>query len=123
MKRVVALQQERHPEVLNEVDYLLGVHDLDRLGALRFKQELDGPFLDDDEKLAAPPISSLRNFEYAAQQVEDNRDSSDPEDLKWLYMLMPPGSSLGGARPKASVIDEQDHLWITKFPSHHTTLC
>lgn len=122
MKRreaILARQEERRPRVLNEVDYLLGVHDLYRLGALRFKRDMDGPFLDDDEKLAAPPISSLKELEYAAQQVEDNGDADDPEYLKWLYMLMSPGSSLGGARPKASVIDEQGHLWIAKFPSRH----
>ncbi len=122
MKRreaIVARQEERRPKVLNEIDYLLGVHDLYRLGALRFKRDMDGPFLDDDEKLAAPPISSLRDLEYAAQQVEDNSDADDPEYLKWLYMLMSPGSSLGGARPKASVVDEQGHLWIAKFPSRH----
>lgn len=121
MKRreaIVARQEERRPYVLHEVDYLLGVHDLYRQGALRFKRSLDGEFLDNDERLAAPPISSLRELEYAAQQVEAS-NSDDPEYLKWLYMLMSPGSSLGGARPKASVLDDADHLWIAKFPSQH----
>ena len=119
MKRreaVHARQNERRPKVLNEIDYLLGVHDLYRQGALRFKLTLDGPFLDNDERLAAPAISSLRELEHAAQQIELS-DSDDPEYLKWLYMLMSPGSSLGGARPKASVVDEQGALWIAKFPS------
>ncbi len=96
MKRreaIVARREERRPRVLNEVDYLLGVHDLYRLGALRFKRELDGPFLDNDEKLATPPISSLRDLEYAAQQVEDNSAADDPDYLKWLTMLMSPGNS------------------------------
>lgn len=122
MKRreaIVARQEERRPHVLNEIDYLLGVHDRYRLGALRFKRVLDGDFLDNDEKLAAPPISSLRELEHAASQVEDNGNTTDPEYLKWLYMLMSPGSSLGGARPKASVIDENKQLWIAKFPSRH----
>ncbi|MDF1629571.1 MAG: HipA domain-containing protein [Alcanivoracaceae bacterium] len=121
MKRreaIVARQEERRPRVLHEVDYLLGVHDLYRQGALRFKRSLDAEFLDNDERLAAPPVSSLRELEYAAQQVEAS-DSDDPEYLKWLYMLMSPGSSLGGARPKASVVDEENHLWIAKFPSRH----
>ncbi len=120
MKRreaISARQEKRRPKVLNEVDYLLGVHDRYRAGALRFKRELDGEFLDNDEKLAAPPISSLRELEYASQRVEENSDSDDPEYLRWLTMLMAPGSSLGGARPKASVIDENEHLWIAKFPS------
>lgn len=120
MKRreaVIARQENRRPRILNEVDYLLGVHDRYRLGALRFKRTPDGNFLDDDEKLAAPPISSLRELEHAASKVEGNTDITDPEYLKWLYMLMSPGSSLGGARPKASVIDENEQLWIAKFPS------
>lgn len=122
MKRreaIIARQENRRPKVLNEIDYLLGVHDRYRSGAFRFKRELDGEFLDNEEKLAAPPISSLRELEYAAQQVEENSDPDDPEYLKWLYMLMSPGSSLGGARPKASVIDENKHLWIAKFPSRY----
>jgi serine/threonine-protein kinase HipA len=121
MKRreaIVARQEERRPRVLHEVDYLLGVHDLYRQGALRFKRSLEGEFLDNDERLAAPPISSLRELAYAAQQVETS-DSDDPEFLKWLYMLMSPGSSLGGARPKSSVVDDANHLWIAKFPSQH----
>lgn len=121
MKRweaIVARQEDRRARVLNEIDYLLGVHDLYRQGALRFKRTPNGLFLDNDERLAAPPISSLRELEHAAKQVEES-DSDDPEYLKWLYMLMSPGSSLGGARPKASVIDEENHLWIAKFPSQH----
>ena len=120
MKRreaIIARQEDRRPNVLYEIDYLLGVHDLYRLGALRFKREMKGAFLDNDEKLAAPPISSLRDLEYAAQQVEDTSNTDDPEYLKWLTMLMSPGSSLGGARPKASVVDENNQLWIAKFPS------
>lgn len=122
MKRreaIIARREERRPNVLYEMDYLLGVHDLYRLGALRFKREMKGEFLDNDEKLAAPPISSLRDLEYAAQQVEDNSNTDDLEYLKWLTMLMSPGSSLGGARPKASVVDENNQLWIAKFPSRH----
>lgn len=122
MKRreaIVARQEERRAKVLNETDYLLGVHDRYRLGALRFKRTLAGDFLDNDEKLAAPPISSLRELEHAVTKVEESGDTTDPEYLKWLYMLMSPGSSLGGTRPKASVVDENEQLWIAKFPSRH----
>jgi serine/threonine-protein kinase HipA len=122
MKRreaIVARQEERRAKVLNEIDYLLGVHDLPRLGALRFKRTLEGDFQGNDEKLAAPPMSSLKELEHAAEKVEEGGDTTDPEYLKWLYMLMSPGSSLGGARPKASVVDENGQLWIAKFPSSH----
>lgn len=122
MKRreaIIARQEDRRPRVLHELDYLLGVHDFYRQGALRFKRELDGEFLDNNQKLAAPPISSLRELEHAAQQIEGQSDADDLEYLKWLYMLMSPGSSLGGARPKASVVDKERHLWIAKFPSRY----
>jgi serine/threonine-protein kinase HipA len=121
MKRreaIIARKEDRKPRVFHEVDYLLGVHDLYRQGALRFKRDPDGEFLDNEDKLSAPLISSLRDLEHAAMKVESS-DSGDPEYLKWLYMLMSPGSSLGGARPKASVIDEEEHLWIAKFPSRY----
>ena len=122
MKRreaVFARQEDRKPKVLNESDYLLGVHDRYRMGALRFKLDIDGDFLDNNEQLAAPPITSLREIEHAVQQLEDARDIDDPDYLKWLNMLISPGSSLGGARPKSSVVDNENNLWIAKFPSRH----
>ncbi|VAW75875.1 Toxin HigB / Protein kinase domain of HipA [hydrothermal vent metagenome] len=122
MKRreaVIARQEDRKPKGLNESDYLLGVHDMYRMGALRFKQDLDGAFLDNNEYLAAPPITSLRELEHAAFQVETATDLDDPDYLKWLNMLISPGSSLGGARPKSCVIDEKGALWIAKFPSRN----
>lgn len=114
-----ARQENRRPDRLQESDYLLGVHDAYRMGAMRFKTDPAGPFLDDDEHLSAPPITSLRELEHAAREVEQNADFDDPEYMKWLSMLISPGSSLGGARPKASVVDEKGDLWIAKFPSQH----
>ena len=122
MKRreaVIARQENRKPVVLHEIDYLLGVHDLFRMGALRFKLSIDGDFLDNNEKLAAPPISLLRDLEQACQKIETSNDLDDPDYLKWLYMLIAPGSSLGGARPKSCVVDTDGALWIAKFPSNH----
>ncbi len=122
MKRreaVVARQESRKPNVLNESDYLLGVHDMYRIGALRFKLDFDGDFLDNNEHLAAPPITSLRELEHAVSKLEDAEDIDNPDYLKWLNMLISPGSSLGGARPKSSVLDGDDNLWIAKFPSGH----
>ncbi|MGI9274447.1 MAG: type II toxin-antitoxin system HipA family toxin [Endozoicomonas sp.] len=115
----LAKQEDRRPKRLQESDYLLGVHDMYRMGALRFKMSPEGDFLDNNKRLAAPPVSSLRELEHAAAQVEQNSEMGDPDYLRWLYMLMAPGSSLGGARPKACVIDEHDCLWIAKFPSRN----
>lgn len=114
----VARIEKRKPNKLQDSDYLLGVHDMYRMGALRFKKQSDGPFLDDNDKLAAPPISSLRELEYAASQIEKNIHLDSEDYLKWLFMLISPGSSLGGARPKSCVTDGDD-LWMAKFPSRY----
>lgn len=116
---VIARQQNRKPNKLTESDYLLGVHDLHRMGALRFKLKEEGLFLDDNRELATPPISSLRELELAALEVEKPGINPSPNYQKWLNMLISPGSSLGGARPKASVMDEEGNLWIAKFPSRY----
>ena len=113
-----ASQEQRRPNQLGEIDYLLGVHDTNRMGALRFKTDLNGDFLDNHNRFATPPISSLRELEYASLQVEQD-NTQDSDYLKWLSMLFFPGSSLGGARPKASVMDENNRLWIAKFPSRY----
>ena len=115
---VVARQEGRRLAKLNESDYLLGVHDTFRMGGLRFKLQEDEPFLDNNQQLAVPPLSSLRELEFAVSQIELQPDLDSPDYLKWLYMLISPGSSLGGARPKACIMDGDD-LWLAKFPSRY----
>jgi len=111
-------RSERRPEkILRESDYLLGVFDGHRMGAIRFKDDPDGPFLNDNETLASPPWTSIRELEQISLRLEDDEVIENPEYLKWLTILINPGSSLGGARPKASVVDEKKDLWIAKFPS------
>jgi serine/threonine-protein kinase HipA len=112
-----AKQDEREERTLFESDYLLGVFDGHRLGALRFKLNPDDEFMNYQWKMATPPWTSLRELENASLQLEGDDAMNDPEYAKWLSILIDPGSSLGGARPKASVIDEKGHLWIAKFPS------
>lgn len=102
---------------LFETDYLLGVYDGHRMGGLRFKLDPEGPFLSDDERQASPPWTSIRELEQISLRLEDEDVIDNPEYLQWLNMLVNPGSSLGGARPKASVLDPDNHLWIAKFPS------
>lgn len=119
MKRreaIIARKENRKQVTLFESDYLLGVYDEHRIGALRFKLHTDGGFVSGEQELAAPPWASLRELEQASLQLEQD-DFDDDEALKWLNMLMAPGSSLGGARPKASVKDPNGQLWIAKFPS------
>jgi serine/threonine-protein kinase HipA len=99
-----------------ELDYLLGVYDGHRMGGLRFRIGT-GPFLDDNASLASPPWTSLRELEQASLHIEDERAERDPRYSAWLRMLIAPGRSLGGARPKASVIAPDGALWLAKFPS------
>lgn len=113
----IARKEERKPRKLFESDYVLGVYDSNRMGALRFKTAVNGAFLDDNAQMSAPPWTALRDLEYASLQLERDDAPEDPEYLKWLNMLMAPGSSLGGARPKANVQDTDGSLWIAKFPS------
>ncbi len=119
MKRreaILARKEKRQEKTLMESDFLLGVFDENRTGGLRFKLSGDGKFLNEDSSLAAPPITSLAELQEASLMLERDEDINDSEHIKWLNMLMAPGSSLGGARPKASISDNGDS-WIAKFPS------
>ena len=115
---VVARMEKRPARQLFETDYLLGIFDGHRMGALRFKEMEEGPFLNNNKDMASPPWTSIRELEHASLELEKNHDH-DAENLKWLNMLVAPGSSLGGARPKASVVDPNGQLWIAKFPSRN----
>lgn len=111
-----ARKEGRTVNKLYESDFLLGVFDGQRMGGLRFKLDPNGDFLDNNSATASPPWAKLRDLEYASLQIEEERDFEDPEYLNWLKLLVVPGSSLGGARPKAGVIDPHNRLWIAKFP-------
>jgi len=115
---ILARQEDRPRRRLTEVDYLLGVHDTYRMGALRFKEVETGPFLNNLDELAAPPLTSLRELEQVAWRIQEPDSDDDPDIARWLGMLISPGSSLGGARPKASVVVGEDELWLAKFPGH-----
>jgi serine/threonine-protein kinase HipA len=124
MKRreaAMARSEKRTDRTLRESDYLLGVFDGHRMGGIRFKDDPDGPFLNYNKTLASPPWTSIRELEQISLRLEDDNAIEDPEYLKWLNILINPGSSLGGARPKASVVDDKKNLWIAKFPSKSDT--
>ena len=120
MKRreaAMARSEKRTEKTLRESDYLLGVFDGHRMGGIRFKDDPDGSFLNDNKTLASPPWTSIRELEQISLRLEDDNALEDPKYLEWLNMIINPGSSLGGARPKASVVDDKKNLWIAKFPS------
>lgn len=107
----LAEQENRLRRQLNQLDYLLAVNDFSRQGALRFKKTPDGDFLTAKDKKAIPPLVELPKLLAASEKIID--DDASFNDIKELLI---PGSSLGGARPKASVIDKQGNLCIAKFP-------
>ena len=115
-EQLLAIKEGRKPRKLSESEYLLGVYDKTRMGALRFALEPDGPFLSDDKELAVPPWTTLRSLEEASREFEKDENALNG---KWLERLIRPGSSLGGARPKATVQNVDGSLWIAKFPSRH----
>ena len=98
------------PATLLEIDYLLRVSDFGRLGALRFSATEGGPFLAPDDVAPIPPLVELPALLAASDDVLANDESNA------LRVLLAPGSSLGGARPKASVRDVDGALAIAKFP-------
>ena len=113
-ERLLAVKEGRKPRKLYDSDYLLGVYDETRMGGLRLKLDREGCFLSDDEETSVPPWTSLRAIEEASRNFE-NDDTGIIG--KWLEQLLRQGSSLGGARPKATVVDAKGQLWIAKFPS------
>lgn len=122
MKRrasALAKVQGKSSSNLYEIDFLLGVYDESRMGALRFKLDPNGDFLDNTAHRPTPPWSSVGQLQHAVDLIESDKDNDEVQ--KWLAQLIAPGSSLGGARPKANIIDEHNHLWIAKFPSKNDT--
>lgn len=112
-----AIEERRPKRTLYSYDYLVGIDDLLRMGALRLKKDPDGEFLNSDGRLIVPPLTSIKELTIAAQEYEKSDEANELPEKKWIRQLAHPGTSLGGARPKANVVDEKEHLWIAKFPS------
>jgi serine/threonine-protein kinase HipA len=110
-ERRAAKREKRTPRTLREIDYLLMVDDEARQGALRFAKAPGGPFLRPDAAGRIPPVVKLPRLLAAAEHFEGEVETE--EDIR---LLLAPGSSLGGARPKASVRDKDGDLLIAKFP-------
>lgn len=116
-EEIVARRENRPVKKLTSLDYLLSVDDLMRMGGFRFKTDETAPFLNDHGTMRIPPIASIRELAAAADAIEKSEELKELPDEKWLYQLLNPGTSLGGARPKANVLELDGSLWIAKFPS------
>lgn len=116
-EQILAREEKRPVRRLSSFDYLVGIEDYSRMGGLRFKDSLDGEYINASEVLRIPPLTDIRELIAASSEIEKSEEENHLPERRWIEQLVQPGSSLGGARPKASVIDENKILHIAKFPS------
>lgn len=116
-EQILAAEEKRPVRRLSSFDYLIGIDDSSRMGGFRFKETPDSDFINSSKTLRIPPLANIRELIYASGEIEKSEDENKLPDKKWLTQLVQPGSSLGGARPKASVVDTDKVLYIAKFPS------
>ena len=116
----IRAQEEKRPvRKLSSYDYLLGIDDYSRMGGFRFKESPDGEFINCDATLRIPPLTDIQALVAASMEVEKSEERNLLPDKKWLLQLVHPGTSLGGARPKAGVLNEEGELCVAKFPSRN----
>lgn len=116
-EQIQASEEKRAVRNLSSFDYLMGIDDFSRMGGFRLKRELDGDFINVSPSLKIPPQTELRQLVLASQEVEKSEENDVLPEKKWIAQLIQPGTSLGGARPKAGVLDDSGNLCIAKFPS------
>lgn len=116
-EQIQASEEKRAVRNLSLFDYLMGIDDFSRMGGFRLKRELDGDFINVSPSLKIPPLTELRQLVLASQEVEKSEENDVLPEKKWIAQLIQPGTSLGGARPKAGVLDDSGNLCIAKFPS------
>ncbi len=116
-EQIEAADEKRPVKRLTSFDYLMGIDDATRMGGLRFAKTKGGEFINVDQNLRVPPLASVRELIHAAHEIEESEEKQQLPAKKWLVQLLHPGTSLGGARPKATVVDEEGKLTVAKFPS------
>lgn len=116
-EQIAAADEKRAAQRLTSFDYLMGIDDISRMGGFRFADTLAGKFINCEASLRVPPLANVRELMHAAHEIEASEGKHLLPSKKWLAQLLHPGTSLGGARPKASIIDEDGSLTVAKFPS------
>ena len=116
-ERLTAQSEGRPTRMLTNYDYLIGIEDFTRMGGIRYKEEDSDDYLNASEKYLVPPIESLRALCDACHEIELAEERNELPEQRWLDQLIDPGTSLGGARPKANVVDTDGTLYVAKFPS------
>ena len=116
-ERLMAQLERRPKRTLTNYDYLIGIEDFTRMGGIRYKDEDGDDYINTSDKYLVPPIESLGALCNACREIELAEERNELPEQRWLDQLVDPGSSLGGARPKANVIDTDGKLYVAKFPS------
>ena len=118
-EQILAAEEERPVRKLSSFDYLMGIDDFSRMGGFRFKISKDGDFINCEKSLRIPPLTDIRALVLASMEIEKCEELNRVPEKKWLLQLIHPGTSLGGARPKAGVMNEDGSLCVAKFPSRN----
>ena len=116
-ERLKAQAEGRPVRMLTNYDYLIGIEDFTRMGGIRYKEEEGENYINTSAKYLVPPIESLRALCDACHEIEIAEERHELPEQRWLDQLIDPGTSLGGARPKANVVDSDGKLYVAKFPS------
>ena len=116
-EQIAAAEEKRPVRRLSSFDFLIGIDDFSRMDGFRFKEDLDGEFINVSESLKIPPLTDIRELIAASAEIEKSEENNMLPDRKWIAQLVQPGTSLGGARPKANVVDMDKTLYVAKFPS------
>lgn len=116
-ERLLAQSEGRTKRVLTNYDYLVGIEDFTRMGGIRYKAEDSDDYINASAKYHVPPIESLRTLCDACREIELAEERNQLPEQRWIEQLIDPGTSLGGARPKANVVDADGKLYVAKFPS------
>ena len=116
-EQILAQEENRPVRRLSSFDFLTGIDDFSRMGGFRFKETPDGDFINTDNTLRIPPLTDLRELIAASKEIEKSEETNILPEKRWIAQLVQPGSSLGGARPKANVVDTDRSIYVAKFPS------
>ena len=118
-EQILAIEEHRPVRKLSSFDYLIGIDDFSRMGGFRFKASQDGEFINCEESLRIPPLTDIHTLVSASMEIEKSEELNRLPEKKWLQQLVHPGTSLGGARPKAVVVNDEGRLCMAKFPSRN----
>ena len=116
-EQLAASEEGRPVRRLSSFDFLRGIDDFSRMGGFRFKGAKSGNFINVSENLKIPPLADVHDLIAASMEIEKSEEENLLPDKRWVAQLVQPGSSLGGARPKASVIGDDRMIYVAKFPS------